>query len=143
MKFSKNLAAQLLSVVLLAFTFSGLAIPDTQEPASKIVDYLYNGQFFALLTYLLVNLANIFWHWYKQLKTDSSKFFDFVHSINFWVAFFNVITGIILLNTGIQISQEDVKEVITLIFSKDYLNAGYVFLINILLPILKTIFKKK
>jgi hypothetical protein len=59
------------------------------------------------------------------------------------VAFGNVITGIILLNTGINIDKEIVKSIIDALFNSDYLNAGYLFVINILLPVLKIIFKKK
>ena len=141
MKISKNLITQIVSLILLAFTFSGLEVkPD--ETASTIVNYLSDGQFFALLTYILINLANIQYHWIIQLKQDSSKFWSFVESVNFWVAFANIGTGILLLKYGIVINAEDVKSFISLIFSKDYIEAGSVFIINILIPIIKILIPK-
>lgn len=141
MKISKNLITQIVSLILLAFTFSGLEVkPD--ETASTIVNYLSDGQFFALLTYILINLANIEYHWIIQLKQDSSKFWSFVESVNFWVAFANIGTGILLLKYGIVINAEDVKSFISLIFSKDYIEAGSVFIINILIPIIKILIPK-
>lgn len=142
MKFSKNLITQLVSLLLLAFTFSGLGVnPD--ETASTIVDYLSNGQFFALLTYILINLANIVYHWIIQLKTDSSKFWSFTESVNFWLALANIVTGTILLNTGIQIDPDSVKSLVENIFNKDYWNAAVVFVSNILIPIIKILIDKK
>ena len=141
MKISKNLITQIVSLILLAFTFSGLEVkPD--ETASTIVNYLSDGQFFALLTYVLINLANIEYHWIIQLKQDSSKFWSFVESVNFWVAFANIGTGILLLKYGIVINAGDVKSFISLIFSKDYIEAGSVFIINILIPIIKILIPK-
>lgn len=142
MKISKNLITQIVSLILLAFTFSGLDVkPD--ETASTIVDYLTNGQFFALITYLLINLLNVFVHWYKQLKENPKMFWKFVESVNFWVAVANIILGTVLLNFGIQIDPESIQNFIALIFSKDYWGAGTVFITNILIPILKILIKQK
>lgn len=142
MKISKNLITQLVSLVLLAFTFSGLDVkPD--ETASTIVNYLSDGQFFALVTYLLINLLNVFIHWYKQLKENPGKFWLFVESVNFWVSAANILLGIVLLKWGIQIDPDSVNTLINNIFSKDYWGAATVFLTNILIPILKIVIKPK
>lgn len=139
---SKNLITQLVSLCLLAFTFSGLDVnPDAT--ASTIVDYLSNGQFIALLTYILINLLNVFIHWYNQLKADPKSFWKFTESVNFWVAAANILLGIILLKWGIPIDPEAVKSFIGLIFSKEYWEAGTVFLMNILIPLLKLLIDKK
>lgn len=142
MKISKNLITQLVSLLLLAFTFSGLGVnPD--ETATTIVNYLSDGQFFALVTYILINLLNVFIHWYNQLKADPKSFWKFTESVNFWVAAVNILLGIVLLKFGIQVDAEAVNNVISLIFSKDYWEAGTVFIINILIPVLKIIIKPK
>lgn len=139
---SKNLITQIVSLCLLAFTFSGLDVnPDAT--ASTIVDYLSNGQFIALLTYILINLLNVFIHWYNQLKADPKSFWKFTESVNFWMAVANIVIGLVLLKTGIQINAEAVNNVISLIFSKEYWEAGTVFLMNILIPILKIVIKKE
>lgn len=142
MKISKNLITQLVSLLLLAFTFSGLDV-QPNETASTIVDYLSNGQFFVLLTYILLNLANVVYHWIKQLKEDSSKFWTFTESVNFWLSLANIITGLILLNTGIQIDPESVQSFVHAIFNKDYWNAAVVFISNIAIPIIKILIDKK
>lgn len=142
MKISKNLITQIVSLILLAFTFSGLEVkPD--ETASTIVNYLSDGQFFALLTYVLINLANIVYHWIIQLKQDSSKFWSFTESVNFWLALANIITGLVLLNTGIKIDPDSVKSLVENIFNKDYWNAAVVLVSNILIPIIKILIDKK
>lgn len=142
MKISKNLITQIVSLILLAFTFSGLEVkPD--ETASTIVNYLSDGQFFALLTYVLINLANIVYHWIIQLKQDSSKFWSFTESVNFWLALANIITGLVLLNTGINIDPDSVKSLVENIFNKDYWNAAVVLVSNILIPIIKILIDKK
>lgn len=141
MKISKNLIVQLVSLLLLAFTFSGLDVkPD--ETATTIVNYLSDGQFFALLTYVLINLLNVFIHWYKQLKENPGSFWKFTESVNFWVSAVNILLGFVLLKFGIQIDPEAVNNIISLIFSKDYWEAGTVFIINILIPILKIVISK-
>ena len=142
MKISKNLITQIVSLILLAFTFSSLEVkPD--ETASTIVNYLSDGQFFALLTYVLINLANIVYHWIIQLKQDSSKFWSFTESVNFWLALANIITGLVLLNTGINIDPDSVKSLVENIFNKDYWNAAVVLVSNILIPIIKILIDKK
>lgn len=142
MKISKNLIVQLVSLLLLAFTFSGLDVkPD--ETATTIVNYLSDGQFFALLTYVLINLLNVFIHWYKQLKENPGSFWKFTESVNFWVSAVNILLGFVLLKFGIQIDPEAVNNFISLIFSKDYWEAGTVFIINILIPILKIVISKE
>lgn len=141
MKISKNLITQIVSLILLAFTFSGLEVkPD--ETATTIVNYLSDGQFFALLTYVLINLLNVFIHWYKQLKENPGSFWKFTESVNFWVSAVNILLGFVLLKFGIQIDPEAVNNFISLIFSKDYWEAGTVFIINILIPILKIVISK-
>ena len=141
MKISKNLITQIVSLILLAFTFSGLGVnPD--ETAGTIVNYLSDGQYFALVTYILINLLNVFIHWIQQLKENPKKFWSFIESVNFWVAAINIILGILLLKYGIQIDQNAVKDFISLIFSKDYWEAGTVFIINILIPLLKILIPK-
>jgi hypothetical protein len=142
MKISKNLITQLVSLLLLAFTFSGLDVkPD--ETAETIVNYLSNGQFYALLLYVMINLVNVFVHWYKTLKENPGKFWCFTESVNFWVAAANILLGVVLLKWGIQIDPEAVKSFIGLIFSKEYWEAGTVLIINILIPLLKIIIKPK
>lgn len=142
MKISKNLITQIVSLILLAFTFSGLEVkPD--ETATTIVNYLSDAQWFALITYVLINLLNVFIHWFNQLKSDPKSFWKFTESVNFWVSFANIILGVMLLRYGIQIDPEAVKGFITLIFSKDYWGAGTVFLTNILIPILKVIINRE
>lgn len=141
MKISKNLIVQLVSLLLLALTFSGLDVkPD--ETATTIVNYLSDGQFFALLTYVLINLLNVFIHWYKQLKENPGSFWKFTESVNFWVSAVNILLGFVLLKFGIQIDPEAVNNFISLIFSKNYWEAGTVFIINILIPILKIVISK-
>ena len=141
MKF-KNVYAQILSLILLAFTFSGLSVnPD--EVSTRIIDYLSNGQFVALLSYLVINLGNIFIHWYQQWKSDPKKLLAFVDSVNFWIGVGNIILSIVLLTTGININPESLQEVITLVFSKDWWGAATVFVANILIPLLKTFIKKE
>lgn len=142
MKLSKNLITQIVSLILLAFTFSGLGVnPD--ETANTIVDYLSNGQYFALITYVMINLLNVIIHWINQLKTEPKKFWSFIESVNFWVAAINIVLGILLLKYGIVINPDDVKTFISLIFSKDYWEAGTVFIINILIPVLKILIPKE
>lgn len=139
---SKNLITQLVSLCLLAFTFSGLAVnPD--ETATTIVNYLSDGQFIALITYVLINLLNVVIHWYQTLKNDPKGFWKFVESVNFWVAAANILLGFILLEWGIPIDPEAVHNFIALIFSKEYWEAGTVFLMNILIPVLKFVIKKE
>lgn len=141
MKISKNLITQLVSLLLLAFTFSGLDVkPD--ETATTIVNYLSDGQFFALITYILINLMNVVIHWYKQLKTDPKSFWKFTESVNFWMSAANILLGIILVKWGIPIDPKVVNDFISLIFSKEYWEAGTVFIMNILLPIIKIIIDK-
>lgn len=138
----KNLIIQLVSFVLLAFTYSGLSLnPD--ETANTIVDHLSNGQFVALISYLVLNVANVFVHWIKQLKTDPSKFWAFVDSVNFWVAAANIIASIVLLYTGVQLDPASLQEFVSLLFSKEYWGAATVFVANILIPILKILIKKE
>lgn len=138
---SKNLITQLVSLLLLAFTFSGLDVkPD--ETAASIVDYLSNGQFFALLTYIFINLINVVVHWYKQLKADPKSFWKFTESVNFWVSAANILLGFVLLKWGIQIDPDSVNTLISNIFNKDYWGAATIFLTNILIPILKMVIKK-
>jgi hypothetical protein len=142
MKISLNGITQILSWVLLAFTFSGLDVnPDTV--ANTIVSYLTNEQFFALISYVVLNLANVFIHWIKQLKTDPGKFWSFFESVNFWVAGSNIVLGLVLLNLGIEIDPVAVKTFIELIFSREYWEAGTMLLVNIILPVLKTLISKK
>lgn len=142
MKISKNLITQIVSLFLLAFTFSGLDVkPD--ETASTIVNYLSDGQFFALVTYLLINLLNVLVHWYKQLKENPKMFWKFIESVNFWVAAANILLGIVLLKWGIQIDPDSVNTLINNIFNKDYWGAATVFVTNILIPILKILIKQK
>ena len=139
---SKNLITQLVSLLLLAFTFSGLDVnPDAT--ADTIVNYLSDGQFFALLTYIFINLINVFVHWYKTLKENPGKFWCFIESVNFWMAAANILLGIILVKWGIPIDKEAVNNVISLLFSKEYWEAGTVFIMNILIPVLKIIIKPK
>ena len=134
----KNLFVQLLSLVFLAFTFSGLAIdPDTA--ASTIVNHLSDKQFIALAIYLLVNVGNIFVHWIEQLKEDSTKFWKFTESVNFWLGFANVVTALVLLTTGITIDPDAVHNFVVLIFNQEYWSAATVFLANILIPVIKSL----
>ena len=140
----KNLWAQIISAILLAFTFSGLALPGSpDEVAGTIVQNLSDKQFIALGIYILVNLLNVFVHWINQLKLNPKKIWAFVDSVNFWVAIANIILGIVLMKFGIQIDIKDVENFIALIMSKEYWEAGTVLIANILIPILKAIINKK
>lgn len=137
-----NRWVQFLSFALYMLTFSGLAVnPD--ETANQIVTYLSNGQFTALIILIVGNLGNIFYQYFKGLKENPGKFWAFIDSVNFWIGFGNVIAGIVFMIWGIPISEESLAEVITLLFSKEYWEAGTLLVVNILIPILKQIISKK
>lgn len=142
MKISKNKITQIVSWIILAFTFSGFA-GDPKIWGEAIVNNLSNGQFLGLLTFIAINGINLGIHWYEQLKEDPSKFWLFLKSHNFWLTGANILGGILLVNTGINISEETFSNFISLIFSEDYWEAGSLFVANILLPIVKSLVNKK
>jgi hypothetical protein len=141
-KIPLNRWVQWVSFILLGLTFSGLAVnPD--ETANQIVTYLSNGQFAALIILIVGNLGNIFYQYFKGLKENPGKFWAFIDSVNFWISFGNVVAGIVFMTSGIQIDEQSLGEVIALIFSKEYWEAGTLLLVNIIIPILKELIPKK
>jgi len=99
--------------------------------------------FYTLLVILVINLLNPIYQWIKTLKNNPGQFWLFVHSTNWWVSVFNVFIVGMLLWGGIEIPIEAGEDIIAAIFDEKWMELIPLVVVNILIPILKSIFKKK
>ena len=139
---SVNFYTQLVTLLLSAFAIGGLQIDPTQL-SGDIVAAVVEENFYTLLVILVINLLNPIYQWIKTLKNNPGQFWLFVHSTNWWVSVFNVFIVGMLLWGGIEIPIEAGEDIIAAIFDEKWMELIPLVVVNILIPILKSIFKKK
>lgn len=94
MKISTNYIVNVVSVILYAFSLSGLNI-DPDATAAQIITVLTTGNYTALFV-LLLNLGNSLFQWIKTLRTDFDMFWSFLRSTNWWTSFLNMAVGLVI-----------------------------------------------
>lgn len=138
---STNFWTQVVTLILSAFVLGGLNVkPDELGP--DIVNAIVEDNYFSLLTIFVINLLNPIWQWIKTLKNNPTQFWGFLHSVNWWVSVFNAIVAGLLLWGGIEIPADAGEQIVAAIFEGRWMDLVTLVAINILIPIIKILFKK-
>jgi ABC-type uncharacterized transport system permease subunit len=87
-----NLVTQIVSVIILALSASGLNV--TATDFSQIIEFVENGKWLALGLFL-VNIGKSVTSWVKTWRETPTLLLQFLRSTNWWTSFANMVVAII------------------------------------------------
>jgi len=133
--FSVNFAVQIATAILWALTFSGLQI-DPAQTAADLVQTVVQQNWFELVSILVLNTGNAIYHWVQTLRENPKNFWSFLHSLNWWLTFGNVVASAFTL-FGFNIPTDAVAAVVQMAWEHKWVEAAGATIFNILLPLIK------